>query len=157
MSRRDVGALSAVLAALLLTAAPTTAKEPEKSEFHPKLTRCKIVYNLKGWSFLYKTSKGDGRIDCDNGQHAAVSIQSWGGGLTVGKSEIIGGKGRFSAVRDIKEIYGSFAQAEAHAGASKAVGAQALTKGEISLALAGTGQGVDVGISFGRFDIQPKK
>jgi hypothetical protein len=148
--------LSAVTVALLLGVAPATAKEPGKSEFNPKLISCQFVYNLKGWSFVYKTSKGEGRIDCSNGQHAEVTIKSWGGGFTVGKSEIIGGKGKFSKVRDIKDIYGSFAQAEAHAGATKGAGAQALTKGEVSLALAGTGQGVDVGVSFGRFDIQPK-
>jgi hypothetical protein len=156
MIRRVATSFAASVAAVLVAAAPATAEEPGKSEFNPKLTRCRMAYNLKGWSFVYKTSKGDGRIDCDNGQSAEVTIKSWGGGFTVGKSEIIGGQGSFSGVRDIKDLFGSFAQAEAHAGATKSAGAGALTKGEVSLALAGTGQGIDVGVSFGRFDIQPK-
>jgi len=156
MTLRVAGSFAVLAAALLLPAAPSTAGEPANSEFNPKFTGCKMTYNLKGWSFLYKTSKGDGRIDCDNGQHAAVSLRSWGGGFTFGKSEIIGGQGKFSEVRDIQDLFGSFAQAEAHAGATMSVGAQALTKGEVSLALAGTGQGIDLGVSFGRFDIQPK-
>ena len=36
----------------------------------------------------------------------------------------------------------------------KSSGAQAMTKGEVSLALAGTGRGWDLGISFGKFTIK---
>ena len=112
--------------------------------------------DLKGWSALYKTMKGEGKITCDNGQSAEVTIKTTGGGLTAGKSELIDVSGNFSKVKDISETFGGYAQAEAHAGAVGSSGAQALTKGEVSLALAGTGRGFDLGISFGKFSIQPK-
>ena len=45
---------------------------------------------------------------------------------------------------------------EAHAGAVRSSKAQAMTKGEVSLALAGTGKGWDVGISFGKFVLEAR-
>lgn len=117
--------------------------------------KCTMDFNLKGWSAFYKTAKGEGEITCDNGQSARVKISTKGGGITFGKSEIVDGKGTFSGVRDISECFGSYAEAEAHAGAVKSMTARAMTKGEISLALSGKGGGVDLGISFGRFKITP--
>ena len=114
---------------------------------------CKLTYSLKGWSAFYKTAKGEGKITCSNGQSMAVSIETKGGGITFGKSEIKDGTGKFSAVSKIDDLLGSYANAEAHAGAGKSSSARALTKGEVSLALAGTGEGVDVGIDFGKFTI----
>lgn len=118
-----------------------------------KLTDCQMTFTLKGWSAFYKTAKGEGTITCDNGQSAPVRIKTKGGGLTFGKSEILDGKGKFTGAKDIDELFGSYAQSEAHAGAGKSVGAQAMTKGEISLGLTGTGRGVDLGFSFGKFTI----
>ena len=118
-----------------------------------KLVQCTMKFNLKGWSAFYKTAKGDGTISCDNGQKAKVTIKATGGGLTFGKSEIIGGTGKFSGARGIDELFGSYAQSEAHAGAGKSADAQAMTKGEVSLALHGKGRGVDIGFAFGKFTI----
>ena len=115
--------------------------------------KCTMEFSIKGWSAFYKTAKGEGTISCDNGQRAEVKIRTKGGGLTFGKSEIVDGKGTFSGVRDISECFGAYAEAEAHAGAVKSTTARALTKGEVSLALAGKGGGVDLGISFGKFTI----
>lgn len=117
------------------------------------LTECKMTFNLKGWSAFYKTSKGDGTITCSNGQSMKVRIKATGGGITFGKSEIVDGTGRFSGARNIGELLGSYVQSEAHAGAGKSSGAQALTKGEVSLTLVGTGRGVDIGFAFGKFTI----
>ena len=75
----------------------------------------------------------------------------------VGKSEIVGGTGRFTGARSINELFGSYAQSEAHAGAGKSADAQALTKGEVSLALHGTGRGLDIGFAFGKFTIEKAK
>ena len=122
------------------------AKEPSVS--------CKLSYSLGGWSAFYKTAKGEGTITCDNGQTASVTIKSTGGGLTFGKTKIYDGSGTFSKVSDISEVFGSYAAAEAHAGATKSASAQALTKGEVSLALAGTGAGVDLGIAFSKFTLK---
>ena len=120
-------------------------------------TDCKLKFNLSGWSAFYKTASGDGTITCDNGQKMPVHIEAKGGGLTFGKNKIENGTGEFSGVHDIKELLGSYAQGEAHAGASKSSGASVLTKGEVSLALAGTGKGWDLGVSFGKFTISARK
>jgi hypothetical protein len=117
---------------------------------------CKMTFNLSGWSFVYKQMKGDGKVTCSNGQRANVEIESHGGGFTIGKSGILDGEGTFSEVKDISEIFGTYAQAEAHGGATKGGAAQVMTKGEISLAIAGAGRGWDVGVSFGGFTIEKK-
>lgn len=114
---------------------------------------CKMTYSLKGWSAFYKTSKGEGTVTCSNGQSMAVEIKTDGGGITFGKSEIKNGTGKFSAVSKIDDVLGSYADAEAHAGAVKSSSARVLTKGEVSLALAGTGSGVDIGLDVGKFTI----
>ena len=51
-------------------------------------TKCEMTFNLKGWSFIYKTMKGTGKVTCANGQSATVAIETHAGGLTAGKSEI---------------------------------------------------------------------
>ena len=57
-------------------------------------------------------------------------------GLTAGKWKIDNGKGRFSDVHDIREVYGNYAQASASAGVVKSAETQLLSKGNVSLALA---------------------
>jgi hypothetical protein len=57
--------------------------------------------------------------------------------------------GEISNVHGIREVFGDYAQAGAEAGVVKSSKAQVLTKGTTSLALAGTGEGVDLGISVG--------
>jgi hypothetical protein len=117
---------------------------------------CKMTFSLSGWSAFYKTASGDGNVHCSNGQHMAVHITAKGGGLSFGKSSIKDGHGEFSGVHDIKDVLGSYGNAEAHAGAGKSSTAQAMTKGEVSLAISGTGEGVDVGIAFGKFTIEAR-
>jgi hypothetical protein len=114
---------------------------------------CSMTFNMKGWSAIYKTYSGTGTVKCTNGQTAHVKLEAKGGGLTVGKSEIENGRGEFSGVKGIEEIFGSYAEAEAHAGAVKSSKASVMTKGEVSLALSGTGRGWDLGIAFGKLTI----
>lgn len=116
--------------------------------------RCQMKFSVSGWSLFYKESKGTGTITCSNGQSMSVSIRTVGGGLTVGKSSIDDGHGEFSAVSSIAELLGSYASGEAHAGAVKSSQAQVVTKGEVSLALSGTGRGWDLGVDFGKFEIK---
>ncbi len=116
-------------------------------------TRCTIRYDLEGWSVFYKTASGKGTVTCENGQTASVTITTKGGGLTVGKSKITDGRGRFSPVTSIDDVFGDYGTAEAHAGAGESKAAQVMTKGTVSLELTGTGSGVDLGFSFGRFTI----
>ena len=117
---------------------------------------CTLRFNMSGWSLFYKTASGTGTVTGDNGQSRAVRLSAKGGGITVGKSKIVNGIGEFSGVRSIDEVFGSYAAAEAHAGAAKSSKAQAMTKGDVSLALAGKGQGWDLGIAFGKFTIEPR-
>ena len=144
--------LAASCAVFLAAAVATPAQTDDDSK--KGFTECKMTYSLKGWSAFYKTSKGSGTITCSNGQSLKVKIKATGGGITFGKSEIVDGTGRFSSARNIGELLGSYVQSEAHAGAGKSSGAQALTKGEVSLTLVGTGRGVDIGFAFGKFTIE---
>lgn len=124
---------------------------------HPawgRSTKCKMRYSLAGWSAVYSTASGRGTITCDNGQSARVSLRAKGGGPTAGKSKIVNGSGTFSEVGDISELFGSYASAEAHAGAGGSSAAQVVTKGTVSLAFSGTGKGIDLGVSFGEFIIE---
>jgi hypothetical protein len=115
--------------------------------------KCHMDFNLKGWSVFYKTAEGNGRVTCSNGQHANVKMNITGGGLSFGKMEILDGRGTFSEVLNINEIYGAYLAAEAHAGAVKSVQASVYTKGEISLALTGSGRGINIGIDLGKLVI----
>ena len=118
-----------------------------------KETKCKLEFNIKGWSAIYETASGTGTVTCDNGQTERVKIDVKGGGLTAGKFKIKG-TGTFSEVSDIQEIFGPYAKAEAHAGMVKSADAQVMTKGEVSLAVTAKGKGIDLGIAFGKFSIE---
>ena len=145
MKRHMVLGLSALLLSLIAVAPAGAVDQPT--------TDCRMDYTLKGWSIFYKTSRGSATITCDNGQTATAKISAKGGGLTAGKSQIREGYGKFSEVGDIRELFGTYAMATAAAGAGKSSEAQALTKGEVSLALAGNGTGIELGVSFGKFTI----
>lgn len=119
-------------------------------------TQCKMQFTMKSWSVFYKSGKGNGTISCDNGQTARVRLRAHGGGLTFGKNKTLDGHGTFSRTADIKDLFGSYAVAEAHGGAGDSGASQALTKGDVSLALTGTGKGVNVGFDFGSFKITKK-
>ena len=118
---------------------------------------CKLDFNLKSWSVIYKHASGTGVVRCENGDSMPVKLSAKGGGLTVGKSHIDNGNGEFSDVHTITDVLGSYAQASAHAGMVKSAEGGVLTKGNVSLALAGKGEGVDIGVSFGKFTIAPAK
>jgi hypothetical protein len=113
-----------------------------------------MEFSIEGWSVGYKTAKGEGQITCDNGQTARVKLHAVGGGLTAGKSAVRDGRGKFTQVADIDELFGDYAVAGAAAGAGQSAEAQALTKGEVSLSLTGKGTGVELGVSVGKFTIR---
>lgn len=136
----------AVAAAAVMLAAPAQAG-----------TVCQMTFTMSGWSAFYKTSSGTGTIKCDNGQKAKVNVSSKGGGITFGRSKIKDAIGKFTEVDNISDLFGTYGQGEAHAGAGKSAKASVVTKGDISLAIAGKGTGVDVGISFGKFTIEKAK
>ncbi len=146
-----VGLVCAVVLALGPVA--TLLATEATSEATAQLTECKMRFNLRGWSAFYRTATGHGTITCDNGQTASVTIRAKGGGITFGKSEVVGGTGTFTGARSITDLFGAYAQGEVHAGVVKSADAEALTKGEVSLVLAGTGRGIDIGFDFGKFTI----
>ena len=120
-------------------------------------TSCNLHYDMSGGGAFYKHSTGQGTITCSNGQKLAVTIESKGGGLTFGHSQIKDGTGKFSPVHDIHDLIGGYATAEANAGSGdNASKAQVVTKGSISLALTGTGTGRTLGVSFGSFIISER-
>jgi hypothetical protein len=114
---------------------------------------CEMTFTLRGWSFGFRSANGTGNVSCSNGEKFPVKLRIRGAGFTVGKSVIDDGKGKFSSVARTEEILGGYAAAEAAAGAVKSAGGQVLTKGEVSLALGGTGRGWDLGVSIGRLQI----
>jgi hypothetical protein len=118
------------------------------------MIKCHLKYSLEGWSVFYESATGEGTITCDNGQTVPVVLRAKGGGLTAGKVSIDDGIGEISAVSDIDEIFGRYASAEANAGAGDAASARVVTKGPVSIALSGKGDGINLGWSFGEFVIE---
>ncbi|QNK01503.1 hypothetical protein [Dyella telluris] len=118
---------------------------------------CTMRFSLSGWSVIYKHTSGKGVVTCKDGQTMKVKLESHGGGLTAGKSRIDDGIGNFSDLHKISDVLGTYAQADASAGAVKSGTAQVLTKGEVSLALSGAGQGIDLGVSVGGLTISEDK
>ncbi len=114
---------------------------------------CKLTFSLRGWSAIYEHADGVGRVTCANGESMAVNIRVRGGGLTAGKWRIDDGKGRFTDVYRISDVLGNYAAASANAGLVKSGTAQVLTKGTVSLALAGNGEGINLGIAGTKFTI----
>lgn len=136
-------------AALLLAPAFACAQAAE--------LECTLHYDMSGGGAFYKHSTGSGEVTCGNGQTLAVSIESKGGGLTFGHSDIKDGTGKFTGVHDIHDIIGGYATAEANSGSGETSKAQVVTKGSISLALTGKGTGRTLGVSFGSFIISERK
>jgi hypothetical protein len=60
-------------------------------------------------------------------------------------------------VPDISALFGTYVAGGATAGAVKAAGASAMTKGEVSLALSGKGSGFELGVAFGKFTISRRR
>ena len=118
---------------------------------------CKLSFSLSGWSAIYSQAEGKGVVTCKDGSSLPVLISVKGGGLTAGRTQVDHGTGEFTHVRTINDVLGHYAQAEAHAGALKSGTAQVLTKGTVSLALAGSGQGIDLGVDVGEFTLKPAK
>ena len=144
----------AALASLAIASATALAAWPaQPAHAAEAMVKCDLTYNLQGWSIIYKHAEGSGMVTCDNGQSSPVKISVVGGGLTAGKYRIDNGKGEISKVHGIDEVFGDYVQAGAEAGVVKSGTAQLLTKGTTSLALSGTGEGVNLGVSVGKFTI----
>jgi hypothetical protein len=140
----------------VLACALATAGVPQAQAAHREVD-CTLQYSLTGWSLVYKHTTGNGRITCDNGQSMPVSVSAKALGVTAGKWHIDHGKGHFTDVSNINETLGRYVQASANAGLVKSGEAQVLTKGPVTLALAGAGAGVNLGVDVGAFNIKPAR
>lgn len=145
---------TALFAALLASTAAFAI--PQRAAAADADLDCKLSFSLTGWSLIYKHAEGEGVVTCENGQSMPVKISVKGGGLTAGKWHVDNGHGKFSDVNKIEDVLGRYAQAGAHAGVVKSGEAQVLSKGTVSLALAGSGRGVDLGVDVGAFTISRK-
>lgn len=150
MSKRTFG----LTAAMLLCAGALTGFPASPAQAGKAPVKCHLTYSLSGWSAIYQHADGHGDVTCDNGESAKVSISMRGGGLTAGKFHV-SGHGDISNVYSIKDVYGSYAQAGASAGVVRSGTAQVLTKGTTSIALSGTGEGVNLGVAVDKFTIEP--
>jgi len=144
--------LAAMAATSMAAPAPLSHQSSASERGAPDLD-CKLTFSLTGWSLIYKHADGVGRVTCENGRSIPVKISVKGGGLTAGKWHIDHGKGKFTDVHSINDVLGRYAQGGAHAGVVKSAEAQVLTKGTVSLALAGHGEGIDLGVDVGAFTI----
>lgn len=147
-----LGLLTA-LAATGFAATPGPGGQSSVAERGAPDLDCKLSFSLTGWSLLYKHADGVGRVTCENGQSMPVKITVRGGGLTAGKWHVDNGKGKFTDVHAIGDVLGRYVQGGAHAGVIKSGTAEVLTKGTVSLALAGHGEGIDLGVDVGTFTI----
>ena len=138
----------------LLCAVALTGLTATPAQAGSASVKCHLTYSMSGWSAIYQHAEGRGKVSCSNGQKAAVTISVHGGGLTAGKFHV-SGRGEITHVYSIKDVFGSYAQAGASAGAGKSGTAQVLTKGTTSIALSGSGEGVDLGVAVDDFKIEP--
>lgn len=150
MKRRAFGLIAGVLMytvmfAGLQSAAAQAGQAPVK---------CQLTYRLSGWSAMYQHAAGSGHIACDNGQRASVLITIHGGGLTAGKFHVTG-KGDISDVNGMNDVFGNYVQTGAAGGVVRNGTAQVLTKGAASIALSGTGEGINLAVPIDQIEIQP--
>jgi hypothetical protein len=144
--------MTLALAGLALLGAHQAMAQDERADLG-----CKLNFSLNGWSAVYSQAEGKGVVSCKDGSSIPVLISVKGGGLTAGRTQVDRGVGKFTHVRNIDEVLGRYAQGEAHAGVLKSGTAQLLTKGTVSLALEGTGRGIDLGVDVGEFTLKPAK
>jgi len=115
---------------------------------------CKLSFSLNGWSAIVSSAHGKGVVTCNDGSTLPVLITAKGGGITAGRTQVDDGHGDFTHVHKISDVLGHYAQGEAHAGVLRSGTAQVLTKGTVSLALAGHGEGIDLGVDVGEFTLK---
>ena len=96
---------------------------------------CMIRFQLSGWSAIYERVDGTGIVACADDTSLPVLIQARGAGLTVGKSKVTSGTGKFADVHQISDVLGRYAQGDFQAGVATSGAAQLLTNGKVSLGL----------------------
>lgn len=111
---------------------------------------CTLRYTLTGWSLLYSTASGTGKVACEGGRTLAVKIRIRGAGLSFGRQRTITGHGRFNGVYRIRDVLGGYTAVDVHAGAHRSGAAHVMTNGPVKLRMVGKGRGWDLGFSVGK-------
>lgn len=114
---------------------------------------CTLKFTSEEWSAVYSSAVGEGTVTCKNGASMPVAIRAKGIGITAGKWKITDGTGKFTHLAKIEDALGSYLSVGGDVGVIKAGTAHVLTKGKVSLALAGKGEGFDIGIDISEFRI----
>jgi hypothetical protein len=143
---KHTGALLLVALACAPFATPAVAADRDLG--------CKLAFSASSWSAIYERAEGSGTVTCDDGSTLPVTISAKGIGITAGKWKITQGTGKFSHVAKIDDVLGSYLSVSGNVGVGKAGTAQALTKGRVSLALAGKGDGFNIGVAINNFKIE---
>jgi hypothetical protein len=140
------------IASFLLASAALLVLLPVASAAEHDLS-CSLKFSSRQWSALYASAVGEGIVTCKDGSSMPVAIRARGVGITAGKWKITDGRGTFTHVSRIEDVLGNYLAVSGDVGVAKAGTAQILTKGKVSLALAGKGEGFDVGIAVSGFRI----
>ena len=136
-----------LLAAALLAATSSIAAAAGRD------LRCSLTFTSSEWSALYASAVGEGTVTCKDGSSMPVAIRARGIGITAGKWKITDGRGTFTHVARIEDVLGDYLAVSGDIGVSRAGTARALTKGNVSLLLAGKGDGFNAGIAISGFRI----
>ncbi len=150
MFRRSI--MFAAIATVGFVFLPTLHARAESADLE-----CKLKFSLTEWSVIYKHAEGKGEVTCKNGESIKVAITAVGAGATIGKFQIDDGKGKFTNVHDIGDVLGGYVSGEADVGVVKSGEFQLLTKGTVSLALAGKGEGITLGVDVSKFTLKAIK
>lgn len=146
------GAMLLALATLGFAALPSHPVHAQAADLG-----CTMKFSLTEWSVIYKRAQGKGVITCENGASRNVEISAVGAGATVGKFKIDNGTGKFTHVHTLDDVLGSYVAGQAHMGVVKSGTVQLMTKGKVSLALAGAGEGINLGVDLSKFTIKAAK
>jgi len=145
-------ALAAASALVLLGLFGAVGSTSAGEESHLK---CTMTFDLSGWAFVVGSAKGNGSIECDNGQKAEATIEVRSVGISFGRAHFEGAKGYFAKLTDIDQAFGRYVGSSATAGAGGAAAAAGFVKagGDTSLAIIGTGKGTGVSHSWDEITI----
>ena len=146
------GAMMLAVATLGLAALPSYPVHAQAADLG-----CTMKFSLTEWSVIYKSAQGKGVITCTNGTSKNVTISAVGAGATVGRFKIDDGTGKFTHLRTIDDAMGSYVAGQVDIGLIKSGAAQLLTKGKVSLALAGAGEGINLGVDLSKLTIKAAK
>jgi hypothetical protein len=118
---------------------------------------CTLHFDMHGWSETRERAVGEGNITCTNGKTVEVRVEAYGPGVTSINSTFQDATGDFTEVSELNDLLGTYRGLVAPVGADRGAEVNVVTKGEVSVALAGAGKGWDLGVTMGRLDIHPAR